>query len=393
MPARLTPPRSTGNGLIALTLLCVQVTAAIAQDSTAQPGLLPPLQLSDGWTTGNLKDARIAPDPLLELIKEIRAGTYPDVHGVLIARGGRLVFETYFPGNAYDYQAEGLRGPWTEFGPETLHNTASVTKSITGLLVGIAVDQECLPGPDATVFSFFPEYARLSDEGKEKITLAHFLTMTSGLQWNEQDVFYSEVENDIIQLFLVDDPIEHVLAKPLIHPPASNWYYNGGGVNLLGEIIHRCSKKRLDEFAQEHLFFPLQITRSEWVFINPDFVYASGDIKLRPRDLAKIGQLVLNEGTWQGTRIVSAAWVEAMTRKWVPLGPSKGYGFLWWIWEYSRGSDLVNAVMADGWGGQRIMVFPDLDSVVVFTGGNYLHEHRLDEVVSRYILPALVSSR
>lgn len=395
MPAPLNPPRSSGAGLIAsaLLLLFVQVTGAIAQDSTAPPELRPPLQLSDGWTTGNLTDAGIAPDSLLQLIKEIRAGTYPDVHGVMIARGGRLVFEAYFPGNAFDYQAEGLRGPWTEFGPETLHNTASVTKSITGLLVGIAVDDGCLAGPDASVFSFFPEYAHLSDEGKEKITLAHLLTMTSGLEWNELDVFYTEPENDIIQLFLVEDPIEHVLAKPLIHPPASNWYYNGGGVNLLGEIIHRCAEQRLDEFAQEHLFSPLQVTRLEWVFINPDFVYASGDIKLRPRDMAKIGQLVLNEGTWQGTRIVSAAWVEAMTRKWVPLGPAQGYGFLWWIREYPSGSGLVNAVMADGWGGQRIMVFPDLDAVVVFTGGNYLQQHRLDEVVTKYILPALGSSR
>ena len=302
------------------------------------------------------------------------------------------MFEAYFPGNAYDYQAEGLRRPWTEFGPETLHNTASVTKSITGLVVGVAVDEGCLPGPDAPLFSFFPEYAHLSDEGKDGITLAHLLTMTLGLEWNEQDVFYTELENDIVQLFVVEDPVEFVLAKPLIHPPASQWYYNGGGVNLLGEIIQRCSGERLDEFAQEHLFSPLEITGAEWVFINPDFVYASGDIKLRSRDLAKIGQLVLNGGTWNGTRIVSKEWVEAMTRKWVSLNPGNGYGFLWWTEDYSMGADSVQAVEANGWGGQSIMVFADLDSVVVFTGGNYLQQNRLDEVVSRYILPALGSS-
>ena len=154
MLAPLTAPRSTVAGLLAavLHLLLVQVTAATAQDPAAQPALRPPLQLSDGWTTGNLTDAGIAPDSLLELIKEIRAHAYPDVHSVLITRGGRLVFEAYFPGNAYDYQAEGLRGPWTEFGPETLHNTASVTKSITGLVVGVALDEGCLPGPDAPLF-------------------------------------------------------------------------------------------------------------------------------------------------------------------------------------------------------------------------------------------------
>ena len=216
--------------------------------------------------------------------------------------------------------------------------------------------------------------------------------MTSGLEWNEQDVFYTELENDIVQLFVVEDPVEFVLAKRLIHPPASQWYYNGGGVNLLGEIIQRCSGERLDEFAQEHLFSPLEITGAEWVFINPDFVYASGDIKLRSRDLAKIGQLVLNGGTWNGTRIVSEEWVEAMTRKWVSLNPGNGYGFLWWAEDYSMGAYSVHAVEANGWGGQSIMVFSDLDSVVVFTGGNYLQQNRLDEVVSRYILPALGSS-
>lgn len=395
MPEPSTPSRSTGAGLLAATLLLllVQATPAIAQDLTVQPELSPPSELADGWKTGDLSEAGMVPDSLLELVKGIRANTYPDVHAVLIARGGRLVFEAYFPGYAYDYQAEGLRGPWTEFGPETLHNTASVTKSLTGLLVGIAVDQGCVPGPDASVYSFFPEYAHLSVEGKEEITIAHFLTMTSGLEWNEQDVFYSEPENDIVQLFIVDDPVEHVLAKALIHPPASTFYYNGGGVNLLGEIIHRCAGKRLDEFAQEYLFAPLQIPRPDWIFINPDFVYASGDIKLRPRDMAKLGQLVLDAGTWQGTRIVSAEWVESMTRNWVSLNPGQGYGFLWWTREYSSGSDTVNAVTADGWGGQRIMVFPDLDAVVVFTGGNYLQQHRLNEIVSRYILPALGGSQ
>jgi CubicO group peptidase (beta-lactamase class C family) len=373
----------------AVLLLFAQASPATAQDKTGQPELLPPRQLGDGWSTGSLTDVGMAGDSILQLLEKIRAKTYRDVHSVLIARGGRLVFEAYFPGYAYDYEGEAFHGPWTEFGPETLHNTASVTKSITGLLVGIAVDQGCIPGPDASVFSFFAEYAHLSDEAKDKITLAHLLTMTSGLEWNEQDVSYSQLENDIIQLFLVEDPAAYVLAKPLVHAPASTWYYNGGGPNLLGEIIQRCSGKRLDQFAEEHLFSHLGITDAEWVFINSDFVYASGDMKLRSRDLAKLGQLVLDGGTWNGREIVSPAWVEAMTRARVSLGPAQAYAFLWWTRVYSVGADSVNAVMADGWGGQRIMLFPDYDLVVVFTGGNYTEQHRLDEAVSRYVLPAL----
>lgn len=372
-----------------LILLVLRPVSAVAQDRVDRPEFRPPAQLNDGWETGSLTEVGIVPDSLRGLLERIRSGWYRDVHSVLVARNGRLVFEEYFPGYAWDYEGEGFRGPWTEFGPETRHNTASVTKSITGLLVGIALDRGCLPNTDASVFSFFPEYAHLSDDGKAQITLAHLLTMTSGLAWNEQDVFYSELENDIVQLFLVEDPVEYVLSKQLVHRPGIQWYYNGGGPNLLGEIIQSCSGKRLDQFAQEHLFSPLQIPGVEWVFINPDFVYASGDIKVRPRDMAKIGQLVLNKGTWRDARIVSEAWVQQMTRTHVQLGPSQGYGFLWWTRIYWRGKDSVTATVADGWGGQRVMVFPDLDLVVVFTGGNYTQQHRLDEAVSRYILPAI----
>jgi CubicO group peptidase (beta-lactamase class C family) len=313
------------------------------------------------------------------------------MHIGLISRHGRLALDAYFPGYAWDYEGEGFRGGWTEFGPETLHNLASVTKSVTGLLAGIAIDRGDLPGLDAAVFSFFPEYAHLSDEGKAGINLAHLLTMTSGLQWNEQDVFYSEVENDIVQLFVVSDPIEHVLSKKLVNPPGSQWYYNGGGTNLLGEIIQRSSGDRLDVFAQKHLFSPLQISDAEWIFIQPDFVYASGDMKLRSRDLAKLGQLVLSGGTWRGTRVVSEEWVQEMTRTQVPLGPSQGYGYHWWTRTYTDGSASISAFLADGWGGQRVMGFPSLDLVVVFTGGNYTQQHRLDEIVTRYILPAIAN--
>lgn len=395
MKTLLTPPRSTQPGLVAAAflLLLVQAAPATAQKQPGQFELHPPLQLNDGWPTGTPADAGIEADSLLRLVEEIHANTYPDVHSVLIARGGRLVFEAYFPGYAWDYEGEAFRGSWVEFGPDTLHYAHSATKSVTGLLLGIAVDQGCLPGPNASVFSFFPEHADLSDEGKAKITLAHLLTMTSGLEWNEQDVFYDDVNNDVVQLTIADDPAAFVLSKPLIHPPASTFYYNGGGPILLGEIIHRCSGKGLDDYAREHLFSPLGIRKLEWNRLTSGFVDASGGVRLRPRDLAKLGQLVLNDGTWNGTRVVSEAWLELMTRRWVPLGPVQGYGFLWWTRSYENGSDTLNAVMADGWGGQRAMVFPTLDLLVVFTGGNYTEPPRLDEAVSRFILPALSESR
>lgn len=379
--------------LIAITLLFLfPIHSTFGQNHPQHSELGLPVELNDGWTIGNLTESRISPEPLLELIEEIQADTFPDVHSVLIAHKGKLVFESYFPGYTFDYEGKDFRGSWIEFGSETLHNVASVTKSITGILVGIAIDQNCLPDLDASVFSFFPEHGYLTDEGKSKITLAHLLTMTSGLEWNEQDIFYSELENDIVQLAIVDDPVAYVLSKPLVNQPASTFYYNGGGPIVLGEIIQRCSDKRLEQFAEEHLFHPLQIHEMKWKRLTPTIYDAAGGIQLHPRDMAKIGQLVLNKGTWNGTRIVSESWIGMMTRRWVPLGPVMGYGFFWWTQEYPNGDNIINTVRADGWGGQRIMIFPDFDLVVVFTGGNYTQQHRLDEAVSRYILPSLNSS-
>lgn len=384
--------------LTALLVVAAAIAAAAplhpvpAQDEpeSAERGVLP-VELDDGWAVSGFEEEGLDPEPVLRLLREIEGGTFAHIHSVLIARHGALVAEAYFPGHAFDFTGELFRGPWTEFGPRTAHNLASVTKSVVGILVGIALDRDDLETVDASVFSFFPEYVHLADDANRKITLGHLLTMTSGLEWNEQDVPYDQEENDIIQLFLVPDPIEHVLSKDPASRPATRWRYNGGGTILLGEIIRRASGRRLDAYAQTFLFDPLSIDPPAWVMID-DVVYASGDLKLRPRDMAKLGQLVLEGGTWNGHRIVSEAWVDAMTRPHVPFQPSGGYGLHWWNRVYSNGSNKAPAFLADGWGGQRVMVFPTLDLVVVFTGGAYTEEPRLDEVVAHYVLPAVEGS-
>jgi hypothetical protein len=381
-------------------LLLVAVLGALAGSSgptLAQDGaggvhvLTPPPDLGDGWSSRPMKDAGLRAEPMAELVERIEAGEFAHVHGFVIARHGALVAEAYFPGYAFDYEGESFWGAWTEFGPLVPHLQASVTKSVTGLLVGIALDRGDLETVDAGVLSFFPEHAGLADETKRAITLGHLLTMTSGLEWNEGEVFYGELENDIVQLHLVEDPIEYILSRGQSSPPATEWGYNGGGTSLLGEIVRRASGQPLDEYARTHLFGPLGIETAEWGRIG-ELVDAPGGLRMRPRDMAKLGQLVLDGGTWKGRRIVSESWVEAMTRVYVPFQPSGGYGLHWWIRVYTNGPHTAPAYMADGWGGQRIMVFPTLDLVVVFTGGNYAEQHRLDEVVAHYVLPAVEGS-
>jgi CubicO group peptidase (beta-lactamase class C family) len=201
----------------------------------------------------------------------------------------------------------------------------------------------------------------------------------------------------LIQLFIVPDPIAYILSKPLVAEPGTRWYYSGGDVNLLGEIIRRATGLRMDAFAAEYLFTPLGITAYEWDFIKPDFIHASGNLKLRPSDMAKLGQLYLNGGVWNGERIISREWVETSTREFIPVprrsalaGHADAYGYQWWIKTYYADATPVEAYFRSGWGGQRIIVFPSLDMVAVFTGGNYVGSEPVDEIVTRYILPAVL---
>jgi CubicO group peptidase (beta-lactamase class C family) len=349
-----------------------------------------PAQLHDGWETRSLQADSLAVEPMVALLDAIRSDTFPDIHSVLLAHRGRLVFEAYFPGYAWSYAAEGFRGARTEFGPDTRHDMESVSKSVTGLLVGIARDRGYLADLNASLFSFFPEYSRFGEGAKSGITLQSLLVMASGLSWNEQEVFYTQPNNDIVQLHVVDDPIAYILSKDLAHPPMTAWYYNGGGVVVMGEIVRRKSGQRLDEFAQQYLFGPLGITGAAWNVMRSGVVDAPGGLALRPRDMAKLGQLVLNGGTWRGRRIVSEDWVTAMTSRQVQFNATDGYGYYWWTKTYVSGSDSIPSVRADGWGGQRIMVFPTLDLVAVFTGGSYTlaRQPRLDEIVTRFVIPA-----
>ena len=373
--------------VIAPWLIFVFVLVSCAPAPILHSTEVPP----DGWSVANPTDVGIDADPLAQLLDRIQDGGYENIHGILVVKDGKLVFEEYFHGYKWDFNGEGFRGEATDYDAATRHNLASVTKSFTSTLIGIAIDQGLIRGVDEKVFDYFPEYAHLRDKEKDTITLEHLLTMTSGLEWNGMDIHVStrDPENDLIQLFVVSDPIEYILAKPLVDPPGSRWYYNGGGTNLLGAIIRKATGMRTDEFAEEHLFAPLGITNYEWDFINHEVVHASGNLALWPRDMAKLGVLFLNDGVWGGERIVSEAWVRNSTTHHADVTWGEGYGYQWWLRTYHAGSRAFESYYAAGWGGQRIIVFPELEMVVVFTGGNYVSWSPVDEMIEDYILPAV----
>ena len=353
-----------------------------------------PTDIGDGWPTAEMSDVGLATGPFIDLVEKAAANEDRAIHGILVVKDGRLVFEEYFAGYRFDYGDPQFRGDPVEFDESTRHNLMSVTKAVTGALIGIAVDEGLIAGIDEPVFGYFPQYDALNDETKDKITVENLLTMTSGLEWNEWDVPLTDTDNnDLIQLFVVDDPIEYILAKPVVHDPGAYWYYSGGDVNLLGEFFERSSGISIDDFSQTHLFEPLGITDYQWDYINPEVVYTSGELEMRPRDLAKFGWLYLNDGRWNGAQVISSTWVESSIREHVAIpgraSDGDGYGYQWFLASYEHGGKTIDAAIRTGWGGQALVLFPSLNTLVVLTGGDYVLKTQVSELISDHIVPAV----
>jgi len=351
-----------------------------------------PVALEDGWITASpesvgLDGARLC--GISARLKEMEA----DVHSVVIVRHGKLVFEQYFPG--YD-EPWGQVGAPHEFDASTRHDMRSASKSVVSLLVGIAIDRKLIASADQPALKFFPEYADVKSPGWDQITLRHLLTMSSGLQWDENRG-WNDPKNDEPHLGSEADPIRYVLSKPVAKPPDARWTYNGGSTDLLGNILERVSGKPLEAFAREVLFQPLGITNLEWMnYPKNGKVSAASGLRLRPRDAAKIGQLVLNHGAWDGKQIVAADWVEQSIKpRFQAIGYFSGlffYGQQWWLGRSIVDGSEVKWIAAMGSGGQRVFIVPDRDLVVMTTSGLYFRARQGDgalDMLTNYILPSI----
>ena len=334
--------------------------------------------------------------PLLNLLDRLNNMDAHRIHSLLIIKDGKLVFEEYFPGDKYNLaQATGESG----FDIYDTHNLCSVTKSFTSALIGIAIDKGYIQSIEQKVFSFFPEYQSVLSSSPEKddLSIKHLLTMTSGIMWDDETTSYFNPRNDMYQLFNSNDPIKYILSKDMIGPPGRVFDYANCNTNVLGEIIRKSSKLRLDKFAQQHLFSKLGISDFEWQMLPNNVVFCSGDLRLRPRDMAKFGYLFLNGGVWEGEQIISQDWIDRSTRKHIDPGRyqtefswADGYGLHWWLWE-----DIYNleypAYFASGWGGQWIIVSKSTNTVIVSTAGNYYTDiiMPIETIITEFIVPSL----
>jgi CubicO group peptidase (beta-lactamase class C family) len=366
--------------MVSLAFLYLTVSVGSAQVTTTPP------DLHDMWPTASLESTNISPEPLHNMESSIRAGEFKKIGSVLIARHGKLVYEGYFDGDA-----------------SSLRDTRSATKSITDILLGIAIGEKKLSGVDARILDLLPERGRKlqnPDPRKQKITVEDFLTMSSLLEcddWNDASRGNEE------RMYLVEDWAQFILDLPIrgrMHvgeetesPPYGRYFsYCTGGVFALSEVLQKVTGQRADRYAQEKLFSPLGIHNAEWVYSPLNIPQTGGGLRLNGRDLLKIAQLYLDKGACQGKQIVDEQWVRASTQPHAQIDEQTNYGYLWWLKSFKAAGKDYPAFFMSGNGGNKVLGFPGLDLAVVITSTNYnthgMHE-QTEKMLTDYILAAV----
>jgi CubicO group peptidase (beta-lactamase class C family) len=343
----------------------------------------------DGIRTASMAEVGIDSTVINRIDTAIQNGTYPNIHSLLIARHNMLVYEKYWPGKDESWGSD--RGVVTH-SKDDLHDIRSISKSIVSACIGIAMQQGKIKSVDQKVFVFFPEYARLDSGMKSLLTIKHLLTMSSGLSWNE-DVPYDNPENSEIRMIRSGNPVEYVLSQPMDFPPGTVWKYNGGTTQLLAAIIEKTTGKKVDQFANEYLFQPLEIKRFEWVkYPGIDLPAAASGLRLRSRDLMKFGLLYSNEGMWSGKQVVPKSWVSESCQSHVERPKGGGYGYQFWLWQDTITRKLTSLVACVGNGDQRIFIDKTNDLLIVVTAGNYNKweiKNNSGALLKDYIYPSL----
>ncbi len=322
------------------------------------------------------------------LDRELAAGKYGYVDGMLVIRRGAVVYEKTYD-HAEDYErlfaGKGAPGiynyydpgwhPYYQRGP--LHTMQSVSKSVTSALIGIAIGRGEIPGVDAKVMPYFAAYPVPADSRRDRMTLADVLTMRTGIRWDEETADYTDPANNCAAMEGSADWIRYVLDQPMAAEPGKRFVYNSGATELLSYLIWKRTGKPADDYAKEHLFAPLGIA-FYWKRTPKGLADTEGGLYLTARDLAKFGYLYLKDGVWDGKRILPEGWVKASTSTLTATNEKGiGYGYQWWtlppVGTASRG-----AFLAWGYGGQLLIVVPELDLIAVFTGWNIYDKKELD---------------
>lgn len=289
----------------------------------------------------------------------------------------------------------------------TLRDTRSATKTVTSILIGIAIDKGFLSGVNAPVMSFFPDKQPVKnpDPRKDQITVEDFLTMSSLLECDDNNQFSAGNEE---RMYLTEDYVRFTLDLPIKgfpswekrpedSPYGRNFCYCTAGTATLGGVIERATGTRVPVFADKYLFGPLGIVDSEWQPTPSGLVMTGGGLRLMSQDLLKLGQLYLNGGSWKNTRVVSKGWVENSTKPHARVQDTEyvtgtEYGYLWWLKSLGPAGKRFPSYNMLGNGGNKISVLPGLDMVAVLTSTNYnsrAAHQQTDRLLSECIIAAI----
>jgi CubicO group peptidase (beta-lactamase class C family) len=371
-----------------LLVICFGGGCSVLSDSVVAQGVgtfLVADSKSDGWPTTNAETVGLSASKLQDMESAIRADQFKKITSVVIARHGKLAYEGYFGGTDEN----------------TLMETRSATKSITSMLIGIAIDRGLLASVDTPVLPFFRDKQPLqnSDPRKEKITVEDLLTMSSLLECDDWNDFSRGNEERMYLIedwakFALDLPIKGFapwVTKPKDSPYGRSFSYCTAGAFLLGQVVERSVNMPVREFARKSLFDAVGIEKVDWKFSPLGEAQTGGGLGLRSRDLLKLGQLYLNGGSWNGKRVVSESWVKVSTEPHVRIDDQTLYGYLWWLKSFKSGELAHPAYFMSGNGGNKVVVLPDLDMVVVITSTNYntkgMHE-QTEKLLTDYVLAA-----
>ena len=335
---------------------------------------------TDTFTPIASADAGFVPDLGARLDKAVADERVWNQHGLVVLRGDRLVLERYFEGED-EARGVGAIGRVT-FRTDSMHDLRSCSKSIVGLLYGIALQQGKVPPPEAPLFSAFPEYADLaSKDGRDRLTILHVLTMTMGTDWDESTLTYADPRNSETAMDNAPDRYRYILERPVVDTPGAHWTYCGGATALLARIIAKGSGRTLHEFARENLFDPLGLGPTEWATGRDGEPFAASGARMSVRDLARIGVMMLRGGKLGERTIVPADWVARCVTPAVGADEVRRYGYQWFLIDIAFGKPKGWAVgrlermwIAQGEGGQRLFIIPALELVIAITAGNYGRE-------------------
>jgi CubicO group peptidase (beta-lactamase class C family) len=345
-----------------------------------------------------LTSRALAAPPPAELIGQRLAqarqdGRIDGLHALLVSQGGKPVFEHYGRG---EDQAEG-RG-WlgtVGFAPDVPHDLRSVSKSVVALAYGIALAAGQVPPPEAKLYAQFPDYADLARQpGRDQLTIHHVLSMTLGFDWDELTIPYGDPRNAENAMEAAPDRYRFILERPIAGEPGVKWSYCGGATALLGRLIAKDTGEDLLAYCRRVLFEPLGFGPVAWAKGSDGEYRAASGLRLLPRDLLKIGQLMLAGGVWNGRQIVPRDWLKRAITPAVTIQDGRRYGYHWYLGASPAGASQrwQPWVGGIGWGGQRLYAFPALDLVVAQLCGNYnkpnAEQRRInDAIIGEIVLP------